>query len=94
MHDMAQLQSIFFVAINIEDPSGMLNVLTQKMDSCMIEYQLPTFYKVFFIRNGFKPNFFYLPYFYFEGSLSSREYCVVCRRQKRRARKDCSWFKT
>ncbi|EFX66971.1 hypothetical protein DAPPUDRAFT_302251 [Daphnia pulex] len=34
-----------FLAINIEDPSGMLNVLTQKMDSCMIEYQLPTFYK-------------------------------------------------
>lgn len=57
MHDMAHYNP-FFLAINIEDPSGMLNVLTQKMDSCMIEYQLPTFYKVFFIHKGFKPNFF------------------------------------
>ncbi len=56
MHD-GSITINFSLAINIEDPSGMLNVLTKKMDSCMIEYQLPTFYKVYFIHlRDFKPN--------------------------------------
>lgn len=35
-----------FLALGVEDPTGTLDALVEKMDICLLEYQLPTFYKV------------------------------------------------
>lgn len=50
----------------------------------MIEYQLPTFYEVYFYSKISLQVISDLLYFHFEGRFSSRKCCVVCRRQKRR----------
>ncbi|KAK4030380.1 hypothetical protein OUZ56_023379 [Daphnia magna] len=34
-----------FLAINVEDPVGILDILVEKMDSCLKEYQLPAYYE-------------------------------------------------
>ncbi|KAI9559696.1 hypothetical protein GHT06_013701 [Daphnia sinensis] len=34
-----------FLAMNVEDPVGILSMLIEKMDSCLKEYQLPAYYE-------------------------------------------------
>ena len=49
-----------YTAINLTEDSDSLRVLVNRMDQCLTEYQLPSFYKVSFL-NKLIINFKYYP---------------------------------